>query len=135
MRLVLETLPTFLRKSRRVTVSPGSMVPLGGAKLSPPGTMLAPAAAKRRNGAALEVVTLALLLAGLGSDWAAETVAETVRDPTFVEEITMVTVARPPLTRVPKLAVSAPAPMEMVPWVVLVETRVTPGGRVSDRKS
>src|SRR5262249_7083633 len=63
--LVFATLPALRKRRLTVTVSPASMVPLGGAKLStarkaPAGTMLT-------KGVATWVVTVALLFEPFGS--------------------------------------------------------------------
>ncbi len=71
--LALLTLPAFLKKRVTVTVSPFSIAPSAGVKLSL--VKVAPAGTTLTKGGATTVATEALLLAVFGSDWLAETLA------------------------------------------------------------
>ena len=115
-------------RSRRmtVTVSPTSIAPLGGAKLS--AVRVAPAAAMLTPAGATCVVTVALLLAGFGSGSELLIVPEAVSVPLVVVWTTIVSVALAPAFIVPRYQVSAVPEMETTPCAVLVEITLTPAG-------
>ena len=65
MMFEVAAVPLFVKPNETVTVSPGSMVPLGGEKLSL--NKVAPAAIMFGTGLAAVITSEAVLLAGLGS--------------------------------------------------------------------
>src|SRR3989442_199764 len=117
------TLPALRRKKRLVTVSPGSIVPLAGQKLSK--VSLAPSGEMIRIRLVTVVVAVAELLIGLASASVAETVAEERRTVLELVATTMVTVALVPLAREPRAPKTELPEAVIVPWVVLLDTRVT----------
>src|SRR5947209_8080965 len=114
----------FSNRNRTVTVSPGSIVPFFGEKLS--FVSIAPAATMVTIGGETMVLAEATLLAETGSPWAAETVAELERVPAAPGFTTTVIEARAPLVIVPRSQFTMPPLMVIVPLGELLETTLTP---------
>src|ERR1019366_5326161 len=113
--LKLLTMPT---RKMMETVSPMSIAPLGGRKLS--AVKVAPATAIATPPGATSVVAVALLLAGLGSVCVARTVAVVLSVPLVVVAATMVREALAPLAKVPRFQVRMLLEIDSVPCVALV---------------
>src|SRR5579859_4490794 len=97
-RLVLATLPIFWRRNCTVTVSQGSMAPLGGEKLSE--VKVAPAETILMTGVETCPRTVAVLFAWLGSETGETTLAVEARLPILVVVTTIAIVAQPPWRKI-----------------------------------
>ena len=130
-------LPVFCKPSVTVTVSPGSMAPLFGEKLSD--VRVAPAATIRLVALSTMVRTLAALFAGSGSGWSAVTMARFVKVTgrgRLVREVVLTTnetVALAPTPRFPKAQLRTLLANAVVPCEAAADTKRVFTGSVSFR--
>jgi hypothetical protein len=119
-------LPALRRRRITVTVSPLSIAPLVGLKLSK--VKVAPEGTTLTKGTDTSVVMVALLSAELGSGWELETLAVVERVPLMLEVTTVRMVTLAPTAKVPISQERVLPERVLEPWLVKLERTVRPAG-------
>src|SRR5437899_2074065 len=130
-RLAVLREPMFCRAKETVTVSPGSIAPLAGEKLSE--SKAAPAATMIGAGLAAVTMEVAALFAELLSVELVLTEAVLVSEPGAEAEATMVIMALEPGVRLPNGQVMTPPELVQEPAVEMAEMNAVCAGNVSVR--